>query len=65
MAEGAGMRRARPGSLGPAAAHCVLDRLVAREDSSTLGSTGLQLAREESGAEHRCMQESPVVTLSW
>lgn len=44
--EGVRMRQARPGSLGPAAAHCGLDRLVAREDSRTLRCTGLQLARE-------------------
>lgn len=59
-AEGVGVRRARPaGSLGPAAAHCGLDRLVAREDSGTLRCPGLHLARDWSDAGHRCMQESP------
>lgn len=45
--------------LRAAAAHCGLDRLVAREDSRTLSSTGLQLAREQSDAGHRRMPESP------
>lgn len=49
--------KARP--LRSAAAHCGLDRLVAREDSRTLSSTDLQLAREQSDAGHRRMPESP------
>lgn len=41
------------------AAHCGLDSLVAREDSRTLSSLGLQLVREQSDAGHRHVQESP------
>ena len=66
---GRGVMWAEPDSLGPASAHCGLDRLGAREESSILRSPGLQLARgyldKDTEAENRALTASKMSPSWW